>query len=249
MNDAERPYACIPTSTWERLVVAATNHAVRQARYVDTSTVTGAVAAVESWLDSLENARVMPTPTPEPGDVLVKQDRGEIWMHDRNGWRELAPLELQTAREFIVSPPVGPEGVIHHVEEITNDEWARRVEAAQAERKVHESGWTEAAAQGADPCNAASGVATGPPPRFFGKSVVEEELGKMRAAREFPPPVKQALSELLDLENAIDATLEAAADTDLGNADRTLRSFKDGVDTSRRLLLDIATRDLRRDDD
>jgi hypothetical protein len=84
----------LPTGLVVRLVDHARLVLRRELRWNDPDA--DAVEVLESFLATRDGgpARSLPTPSAEPGDLLVKVGRAEFWTFTVGGWRELAPVEL-----------------------------------------------------------------------------------------------------------------------------------------------------------
>lgn len=101
MSDTKLPYdpeffTPVPNGLVVRLVDHATRQLQSELRWVDPD-LDGA-AVLEKWLDTRLGGpgRSLPTPSAEPGDLLVKLARGEFWTFSVHGWRELGPIMLST---------------------------------------------------------------------------------------------------------------------------------------------------------
>lgn len=148
----------IEKATFERLVIAADNHFARTVRTVDAAAA-GGEQRISDWLNDLEKARTGPFPTAEPGDLLVKLARGEFWSFTTRGWLELAPVyRMGTEPADPTDKPADPQ-------------------------KVTAGGYCgkHGLYQGTLGC---LGCAAGDPPReqFFGRSVIEDELDRLRGS-------------------------------------------------------------------
>lgn len=239
-------YVQLPVEFVERLAVAAENHHMRLSQWVDLTTLNGVMAAIAAWLEHIERARTQPTPSAEPGDLLVKLKRAEFWTFTTHGWRELAPIELVAEQAYdVAAGHPEPEHVAG-----TPDFLVGPSEAVRA-------GWDERDVQPSQPR------------RFFGRSVVEDELDRMRKAggsgvgympesatipppREFPPEIKRVLDELLVHSQTLDEIAQALVDgPDGGNSDPlytaagNAASFARALEYARKRLLAAATDALR----
>jgi hypothetical protein len=128
-------YTRIEKRTFERLVIAADNHFARTVRYVDDND--DPESRIFRWLDELEKARTGPFPTAEPGDLLVKMQRGEFWTFNVTAGASSRPspastlsgrrwkarpspaapvdeLDVDAEPEIVIFVPMGALGSIGH---------------------------------------------------------------------------------------------------------------------------------------
>lgn len=236
-----------PIGLADRLVVAARNHLERLTIYVDPEADPASV--IDHWLASLEQVRTQPTPSAEPGDLLVKLARAEFWTFTAAGWRELAPVELQPVvgydRDFLIGhreqgrgPLADPGPADQAYEDLGGGEEnvERPFESLGGEPGVAFKRFRHVHVEA---------------PRFYGKSVVEGVLEERDIERLWPP-VKRILDDLLLHAETLDLIAQGLTEgPDGGNADPLYTaagqavSFARALEYARKRLLTAATDELR----
>jgi hypothetical protein len=90
----------------DRLARHAKAQLAAQVRFVDEHSTREHVIGL--WIESLPDRDVpLPTPSAEPGDLLVKLARGEYWSFTTEGWLELAPVyRMGVGVDFGTDPPI-----------------------------------------------------------------------------------------------------------------------------------------------
>lgn len=232
-----------PTSWADRLLEVARAELAAQLRFVDDAEEPAHV--LERWLAGKQTIP-MPGPRAEPGDLLVKLARAEQWVLTVEGWRELAPIELQ-------ADPAGMDAGVPsdgqrfrecgpRDEADFDQRFARRIGERGAAPNVREPAMgaggacgrhgvydgrgcpgcraeqlANAAMQEAAERNAEKVVGA---PRYFGRSVVEDVLDHARLEREgFIPEVQKTLDELLQHAGVLNGIADALIGDDEGAND------------------------------